>query len=176
MSGVWTTTPVRASDAEREAAVARLHHALGEGRLDLTETDRRIAAACAAVFREDLPPLLADIPAAETTATGAELDIDRDLDGVVGPSRRVGDRTGGRPTGPAPTPGRRRDRRAGAGLDGGVRVPGRCRGGLVTATTPRHSRRRPLLVLGATGGAASSFEHGRTGHHVDDLDGPHFER
>jgi hypothetical protein len=64
----------------------------------------------------------------------------------------------------------------------------------VTATTARRSRRRPLLVLvgaflglsvlggatgmalGATGGAASSFEHGRADHHVDDLDGPHFER
>lgn len=70
MSAVGTTTPLRASDAEREAAVARLHHALGEGRLDLAETDGRVAAAYGAVFRDDLPPLLADIPAAESTATG----------------------------------------------------------------------------------------------------------
>lgn len=64
----------------------------------------------------------------------------------------------------------------------------------MTATTARGSRRRPLLVLvgaflglsvlggatgialGATGGAASSFEHGQAGHHLDDLDGAHLER
>jgi hypothetical protein len=53
---------VRASDAEREAVVARLHHALGEGRLDLAETDMRVAAAYAARYRSDLSPLLADLP------------------------------------------------------------------------------------------------------------------
>jgi hypothetical protein len=70
MSAVGTTTPVRASDAELEAAVARLHHALGEGRLDLTETDKRVAAAYAATYRDDLPPLLVDIPAAEGPPSG----------------------------------------------------------------------------------------------------------
>lgn len=53
--------PVRASDAEREEMVARLHHALGEGRLDLAETDERVAAAYAARYRSELPPLLADL-------------------------------------------------------------------------------------------------------------------
>src|SRR5437867_6344007 len=53
---------VRASDAEREAAVARLHHALGEGRLDLAEADTRVAAAYSARYRSELPPLLADLP------------------------------------------------------------------------------------------------------------------
>jgi hypothetical protein len=70
MSAVGTTPPVRASDAEREAAVARLHDALGEGRLDLAENEKRVAAAYAAVHRDDLLPLLADIPAAESTASG----------------------------------------------------------------------------------------------------------
>jgi hypothetical protein len=54
--------PVRASDAEREATVARLHRALGEGRLDLAEIDERAAAAYAAQYRNELPPLLADLP------------------------------------------------------------------------------------------------------------------
>jgi DUF1707 SHOCT-like domain len=53
---------VRASDTEREDAVARLHAALGEGRLDLAETEERVAAAYAARFRDELPPLLADLP------------------------------------------------------------------------------------------------------------------
>lgn len=53
---------VLASDDEREAAVARLHYGLGEGRLDLAETDARVAAAYAARYRGDLPSLLADLP------------------------------------------------------------------------------------------------------------------
>ena len=59
---------VRASDAEREAVVARLHGALGEGRLDLAETDLRVAAVYAARHRSELPALLADLP--EPTRTG----------------------------------------------------------------------------------------------------------
>ena len=63
---------VRASDAEREAVVAALHTALGEGRLDLTETDSRVTAAYAARDRADLPPLLADLPAGpDRVAAGA---------------------------------------------------------------------------------------------------------
>lgn len=54
--------PVRASNAEREDAVARLHHALSEGRLDLAETEERVAAAYAALYHTDLLPLLADLP------------------------------------------------------------------------------------------------------------------
>ena len=62
--------PVRASDAEREAVVARLHAALGEGRLDLAETEERVAAAYAARYRHELPATLADLPDADT-APGA---------------------------------------------------------------------------------------------------------
>jgi hypothetical protein len=71
MSAVGATTPVRVSDAEREEVVARLHHALGEGRLDLAETEERVAAAYAATHRDDLPPLLVDIPTGATAASGA---------------------------------------------------------------------------------------------------------
>jgi hypothetical protein len=53
---------VRASDAEREAVVAALHAALGEGRLDLAETESRVIAAYAARVRADLSPLLTDLP------------------------------------------------------------------------------------------------------------------
>jgi hypothetical protein len=53
---------LRASDAEREQAVARVHHALGEGRLDLAEAEERSAAAYAAQYRDELPPLLTDLP------------------------------------------------------------------------------------------------------------------
>lgn len=52
----------RASDAERELAVARLYDALGEGRLDLGETEERVSAANAARHRSGLSALLADLP------------------------------------------------------------------------------------------------------------------
>ena len=52
----------RASDAEREQAVARLYDALGEGRLDLEETEERVSAAYLARHRSGLSALLVDLP------------------------------------------------------------------------------------------------------------------
>ncbi|MGY2082637.1 DUF1707 domain-containing protein [Blastococcus sp. SYSU DS0539] len=54
---------VRVSDAEREAVVAQLQTAVGEGRIDLTEFGERAEAAYAAVTRPDLDALVADLPA-----------------------------------------------------------------------------------------------------------------
>lgn len=56
---------VRASNAEREATVERLHTALGEGRLELDETEKRVAAAYGSSYRSELVALLADLPATE---------------------------------------------------------------------------------------------------------------
>jgi hypothetical protein len=53
----------RASDAEREAVVARLRDAAAEGRLTVEELTERIDAAYAARTRADLEPLIADLPA-----------------------------------------------------------------------------------------------------------------
>lgn len=53
---------VRASDADREATVTRLQHAVGEGRLDLDEFGRRAEVAYAAVTTAELDALLADLP------------------------------------------------------------------------------------------------------------------
>jgi hypothetical protein len=53
---------VRVSDAEREQVAERLVAAHGEGRLTLAEYDERVRAAHAAVVRDDLTPLLADLP------------------------------------------------------------------------------------------------------------------
>jgi Domain of unknown function (DUF1707)/Cell wall-active antibiotics response 4TMS YvqF len=53
----------RASDAEREAVVARLRDAAGEGRLTVEELAERIDAAYAAKTRAELEPLTADLPA-----------------------------------------------------------------------------------------------------------------
>jgi hypothetical protein len=59
-------TSPRASDAERADTVARLHAALGTGRLDLAETDDRVAAAYAARHRHELTALLTDLPQDDT--------------------------------------------------------------------------------------------------------------
>jgi len=52
----------RASDAEREAVVARLRDAAGEGRLTVEELAERIDAAYDARTRAELEPLTADLP------------------------------------------------------------------------------------------------------------------
>lgn len=64
-------TAPRASDAERTDAVARLHAALGAGRLDLAEIDERVAAAYAARHRHELAALLTDLPHDDVAFTDA---------------------------------------------------------------------------------------------------------
>lgn len=54
---------MRASDAEREAAVGQLNRAVGEGRLSMDEFSARLELAYAARTRGDLDPLLGDLPA-----------------------------------------------------------------------------------------------------------------
>lgn len=62
---------LRASDADREAVVARLHDAFTRGLLTMEECDERMAAAYAARFVRDLPPLTADLPPVPPTAPAA---------------------------------------------------------------------------------------------------------
>jgi hypothetical protein len=54
---------VRASDAEREAVVARLQTAMAEGRITVDEFGERAQAAYAATTTDQFGPLLADLPA-----------------------------------------------------------------------------------------------------------------
>ena len=61
---------VRASDAERDAAIERLRDAAAEGRLTFEELADRIEAAASAVMRSDLEPLTADLPAGGAAAPG----------------------------------------------------------------------------------------------------------
>jgi hypothetical protein len=62
---------VRASDAERDAAVGRLNQAVGEGRLTMDEFSQRLELAYAARTRGDLDPLLRDLPADAGSAVPA---------------------------------------------------------------------------------------------------------
>jgi hypothetical protein len=57
---------LRASDAEREAVVARLREHGAAGRLDVVELEERIGAAYAAKTRGELVWLLEDLPALGT--------------------------------------------------------------------------------------------------------------
>jgi hypothetical protein len=62
---VTSETPaIRASDAEREQAVARLREASAEGRLTLEEFSQRVEAAYAAKTHEELDRLTEDVPVA----------------------------------------------------------------------------------------------------------------
>jgi hypothetical protein len=54
---------VRASDAEREQAVARIREATAEGRLTLDELSERLDVAYAAKTHEELERLTSDLPA-----------------------------------------------------------------------------------------------------------------
>jgi hypothetical protein len=53
---------VRASDAEREEYATIIREATGEGRLTLAEGEERLAQVYAARNRDDLRPLIADLP------------------------------------------------------------------------------------------------------------------
>lgn len=59
---------LRIGNVEREATVARLQAALGEGRLDIGEFDERLAATYSARTAGDLVPITADLPATGSAA------------------------------------------------------------------------------------------------------------
>lgn len=59
---------IRISDADREKAAQRLHQALGEGRITLSELEERLALVYAARYEADLYPPLADLPGADVVA------------------------------------------------------------------------------------------------------------
>src|SRR4051794_38579330 len=61
---------VRASDAEREEFAAMVREAVGEGRLSLAEGDERLATLYAAKFRDELRPLVTDLPSGRPAEVG----------------------------------------------------------------------------------------------------------
>jgi hypothetical protein len=62
---------IRISDADRERAAERLHQALAEGRITLSELEERLAVVYAAKYEADLRPPLADLPGAQVAAAPA---------------------------------------------------------------------------------------------------------
>ncbi len=60
---------IRISDADRERAAARLHQAVSEGRITLSELEDRLSDVYAARYEVDLLPPLADLPGAGTVVS-----------------------------------------------------------------------------------------------------------
>jgi Domain of unknown function (DUF1707) len=80
---------MRVSDAERGLVADRLARAHGEGRLTLAEYDERVRAAHGAVVRDDLAPLLEDLPGSGApTTTAAAPDGRVAAAPVTGPAGR----------------------------------------------------------------------------------------
>ncbi len=75
---------VRASDAEREHAVQQPREHFKAGRLDPEEFNERMESALGARYRDELPPLRADLPSEGIGAGRAHAGV------------------GGRPAGPGP--------------------------------------------------------------------------
>jgi uncharacterized protein DUF1707 len=69
-----TDGAMRVSDADRAQVADRLARAHGEGRLTLVEYDERVRAAHGAVVRDDLAPLLGDLPADDAARPVAPVD------------------------------------------------------------------------------------------------------
>lgn len=66
---------IRASDVERGETAEALQEHYTDGRLTLTELEQRVDAAYAAVTRDQLATLLADLPDDEPTGGGVDLHL-----------------------------------------------------------------------------------------------------
>ena len=79
---------LRASDADRDRALALLAEAAGDGRLTPEEHAERVERACTARTLGQLAELTADLAA--PSAQPVRLDAGRVISGVFGPARRDG--------------------------------------------------------------------------------------
>jgi Domain of unknown function (DUF1707) len=68
---------IRIGDRDRERVARILRAAVGEGLLTLEESDERQAAVYAAKYREELPPLTADLPDGGMPLIADELRAER---------------------------------------------------------------------------------------------------
>jgi hypothetical protein len=106
---------VRASDAEREAFAKVVQDAVGQGRLTLEEGEERLAQVYAAKFRDELDPLVADLPEAHARTGRGWSERGGARGGWAG--RGSGGGPGGSPRGPGRDPGYRPGGAPGEGDD-----------------------------------------------------------
>jgi hypothetical protein len=83
-SDQWRPDHVRASDANRAKVAEKLHGALDEGRISLTEYDDRLSAAYGARTYGDLATLTGDLPGADTALPGASPQLWEAAPGLPG--------------------------------------------------------------------------------------------
>lgn len=69
MTTTFAQPPVRVGDQERETTARQLGQAFTDGYLDMSEYERRVAAAFSAQTAADLHSLLADLPVARLRRT-----------------------------------------------------------------------------------------------------------
>jgi hypothetical protein len=74
---------LRASDADREAAAARIRTAAGEGRLDSDELDARLSAVYGARWCSELSRLTADVTPPAPVAPSVVVHDDRSPNGLA---------------------------------------------------------------------------------------------
>jgi hypothetical protein len=94
---------VRASDPEREAFAKVVQDAVGQGRLTLEEGEERLAQVYAARFRDELDPLVADLPEAHARTGRGRSERAGAGGGWAGRGRSSGG-PGGFPPGPGRGP------------------------------------------------------------------------
>lgn len=85
---------LRASDAERDAAVRALTTHYADGRLDRAEFDERVGTALAARTRRELDALFADLPTASQAAAVAPYEPAAPVDAAEAAGRRPDFRRG----------------------------------------------------------------------------------
>lgn len=73
----------RIADADRERAAQRLHQALAEGRITLSELEERLAVVYAARYEADLRPPFADLPDPDAIVDTPALTVPPDAPPVV---------------------------------------------------------------------------------------------
>ncbi|HLU57650.1 MAG TPA: DUF1707 domain-containing protein [Pseudonocardia sp.] len=73
----------RISDADRERAAQRLHQAMAEGRITVSELEERLAVVYAARYEADLLPPFADLPDPDAIVAHPERAVPVDVPPVV---------------------------------------------------------------------------------------------
>ncbi len=68
---------IRVSDAERDAVIERLRHAVAEGRIEMGEFEERSALVYNARFEHDLETVVNDLPVAAATTPATRPAVDR---------------------------------------------------------------------------------------------------
>jgi Domain of unknown function (DUF1707) len=88
--GAETAPELRASDADRDRALARLHDALASGMIEMEEFHDRSGQALSARTRRELAAITSDLPDSDTPAAQETHGSVVELRGTASPLKRTG--------------------------------------------------------------------------------------